>query len=923
MARFDAFLSYSHALDGKLAPALRKALHRFARPWYRPRELHVFHDNVNLTLDATLWGSIERALHDSRHFVLLASPESARSKWVRREIGYWRTHRTRETMFIVLTGGDIAWNDDASDFDWAATTALPDVLSGWFADEPHWLDLRAVRTGDEISMRHPQFSDAIASLTAAVTGRDKGELVGDDVRHRRARRKTITAVISVIAMLLVVATGAAWVAVANLQGAQAQTRTATARQWAAEAATLRDTQPHAALALAIEAEALAPSELTRQALLDTLAQTRFRGRMTGHQTGVAGVAFRPDGKIAASVGSDGTVAIWDLGSKLRLVELPGNTDHVSGVAFHPNGTLLAAAQKDGLRIWDVTDPANPAERHMLKAGRGVRAVAFSPDGSVLLTAGGVGADLWDVNSGFRRVAQVAHKGGVYGAGISRDGRVVATSTFDGKVTLWDTTDRSRPAARAVLDSRPTSFSNVAFSPVADLMLTERLDGVVALWNVADPAAPVRVATLTGHNHSVFEMSFSQDGTRALTASEDGTARLWDLSTPASPRALATFAGHVGPVASAALSRDGRTVLTGGNDQTIMVWATKNATPAAASRLEPGTQLAVQGFAAHLGRGVAVTVDASDSATIWDMRNDRKPVALSRIPHTVQPDPAPDSQPVFSPDGTTLVVPDGNRAVEAWSISDPRAPKRTLRVEDEKNGHIFDSSFSSDGRLLTVHGRKTTSWDLTTGREVPTSPSLTKSGTRAGDLLALRGYGTIGLWRTTPGGEDQKIIELREHKQLVEDIVFTPDARTMISAGADDAIVVWDVSAPESSRRVAKIDKHTGSLTGLALSPGGKLLASSARDGRVILWDISTPSRPIRLADLDDHRDVVNGVRFVSEDQLVTFSDDRTAIVWDIAELGRYAREPMANACALTGDGLNDREWERASPGTTRQQSCRR
>ena len=34
---YTAFISYSHAADGKLAPALQLALHRFARPWYRLR----------------------------------------------------------------------------------------------------------------------------------------------------------------------------------------------------------------------------------------------------------------------------------------------------------------------------------------------------------------------------------------------------------------------------------------------------------------------------------------------------------------------------------------------------------------------------------------------------------------------------------------------------------------------------------------------------------------------------------------------------------------------------------------------------------------------------------------------------------------------------------------------------------------------
>ena len=34
---YVAFISYSHAADGKLAPQLQAVIHRFARPWYRLR----------------------------------------------------------------------------------------------------------------------------------------------------------------------------------------------------------------------------------------------------------------------------------------------------------------------------------------------------------------------------------------------------------------------------------------------------------------------------------------------------------------------------------------------------------------------------------------------------------------------------------------------------------------------------------------------------------------------------------------------------------------------------------------------------------------------------------------------------------------------------------------------------------------------
>src|SRR5262245_5768098 len=83
---YDVFMSYSHRADGRLAPALQAGLHRFARPWYRLRALRVFRDDASLSASPALWRSIEGALASSRWFVLLASPESAASDWVAREI---------------------------------------------------------------------------------------------------------------------------------------------------------------------------------------------------------------------------------------------------------------------------------------------------------------------------------------------------------------------------------------------------------------------------------------------------------------------------------------------------------------------------------------------------------------------------------------------------------------------------------------------------------------------------------------------------------------------------------------------------------------------------------------------------------------------------------------------------------------------
>ena len=83
---FDAFISYSHAADGELAPALQRGLQQLAKPWTRRQALRIFRDDTGLSVNPALWQSITNALDESEYFVLLASPGAAQSEWVNREI---------------------------------------------------------------------------------------------------------------------------------------------------------------------------------------------------------------------------------------------------------------------------------------------------------------------------------------------------------------------------------------------------------------------------------------------------------------------------------------------------------------------------------------------------------------------------------------------------------------------------------------------------------------------------------------------------------------------------------------------------------------------------------------------------------------------------------------------------------------------
>ena len=187
---YKAFISYSHAADGKLAPALQVALEQFAKPWYKLRHLNIFRDESSLSASPHLWENIKTALDESEYLVYMASPESARSKWVIKEIEYWLEHKSADTLLIAITDGEIIWDktkltNGSEDND----NALPEVLRNTFRDEPFYVDLRASKTIVDVSLNNPIFKKEVLKLAAHLHGKAPKDMAGDEVKaHNRMIR---------------------------------------------------------------------------------------------------------------------------------------------------------------------------------------------------------------------------------------------------------------------------------------------------------------------------------------------------------------------------------------------------------------------------------------------------------------------------------------------------------------------------------------------------------------------------------------------------------------------------------------------------------------------------------------------------------------------------------------------------------------
>ena len=207
--RYNAFISYSREDDSKVACALQNALQSFARPWYRPRVLRVFRDDSGLSVNSDLWASLKNALTESEFYILLASPESAASPWVRQELQFWLETRPVESVLVGLTAGEVTEERGLGIEAWRDSELLPQVLTAALHGPPRYVDLRWARNSTELTLSNSRFSSCVADFAATLHRRPKDEIDGEAVRQHRRTVRVVQVVISTFVVLTIIASWAA------------------------------------------------------------------------------------------------------------------------------------------------------------------------------------------------------------------------------------------------------------------------------------------------------------------------------------------------------------------------------------------------------------------------------------------------------------------------------------------------------------------------------------------------------------------------------------------------------------------------------------------------------------------------------------------------------------------------------------------
>jgi WD40 repeat protein len=460
-----------------------------------------------------------------------------------------------------------------------------------------------------------------------------------------------------------------------------------------------------------------------------------------------------------------------------------------------------------------------------------------------------------------------HKDIVASVAFSRDGRTLASGSYDGTIRLWDVVTHQQIGAITVAKG---AVDSVAFSPNGHSLVSGDADGTIRVWDVATRRQ--MGAPLTGHTSYVSSVAFSPDGGKLASGSgsPDGTIRLWNMVTHKQiGRAISNFAD---PVNAVAFNPNGSVLASAGNGDDVRLWSV-------ATHLQVGAEIFTSTGPAYSlafspDGGVLASGGLDASIRLWNVATQQQ-LGAPLTGHT-----GPVYSVAFSPDGRTLASGSEDSTIRVWDVATHGQVGAPFTGH---SGTVLSVAFSPNGHTLASGSADHTVglWDLGTQRQVGavfttanTDQVFSVAFSRDNRILASGSYyGFIRLWGVVShrqigptlhcsnsvyslafrpdgrvlasvcaAGSGVQFWNTTTHRQIGAPldayiVAFSPDRRVLALVGPDGAIRLWNAVTRTPLHVLPTRD--TGGLSSLTFSPDGRTLASGSADGTVRLWDMTT------------------------------------------------------------------------------------
>lgn len=231
--------------------------------------------------------------------------------------------------------------------------------------------------------------------------------------------------------------------------------------------------------------------------------------------------YSQDGKWMAIAGGDGKISIYDTKTNTLKYILKGHTALVFDLRFSANGTELVSGSWDGTMIvWDFKNES--IIQHVDLGGYSPYLVRYSPNDLYVLTGDlGKGVDFWEIDSKQKFRSLIGHTNTISGMEFSKDGSTMVTSSWDGKIKIWNVLT-GMLTSKIKGDGSPVYA--VCYSTSGKEIISAGGDRLIHIWNSENAKS---AGVLKGHTAAVTDIKMTTDGKYLVSRAANGEVMVWD------------------------------------------------------------------------------------------------------------------------------------------------------------------------------------------------------------------------------------------------------------------------------------------------------------------------------------------------------------------------------------------------------------
>ncbi|MGD1702435.1 WD40 repeat domain-containing protein, partial [Dapis sp. BLCC M229] len=283
--------------------------------------------------------------------------------------------------------------------------------------------------------------------------------------------------------------------------------------------SLSNQQPDSSLpvAIAFNGKILASSR-GKNIQLWNLESSKLLDTLSSHTANVLSLAISPDGKTLASGSEDGTVKLWDIPTGEILTSFL-HSDVVTAVGFTADSrAVVGCSAARGIKLWDVDTG------RLLQRMNGTQPIAFGAEGLRMATSGGPRyIRLWNVAQGqLLKNLSIPSKNNnqrIEAIAFSQDGQTIAHAIRgENNILVWDVETWE---VRHTLEKHSQAIKAIAISPDGKILASSSEDGKINLWDISSGKL---LRSIKGYGAIVF----SPDSQQLVSVAEDNIIQLWQI-----------------------------------------------------------------------------------------------------------------------------------------------------------------------------------------------------------------------------------------------------------------------------------------------------------------------------------------------------------------------------------------------------------